>query len=124
MDRESQSRRVKEYEEQKKWEDELQELTRKYQYEQLQLQKASAGAAAEAAKQQREYNELMVTGSQNFGKIAGAVSELEKYDTAFRVINALGQFASELVNVKYDVAWQLTKVMETISKLDPAGWKT
>ena len=118
MDREEQSRKLKEYEEQKKWEDELQELTRKYQYEQLQLQKASAAAAAEAAEEQRQYNDMMAQGSEAFGRIAGAVSELEKYDTAFRVINALGQFASELVNVKFDVASQLTEVMKTIAALD------
>ena len=50
MDRQSQARRMTEYEEQKELEDELQERTRKYQYEQLQMQLAAAGAAAEAAE--------------------------------------------------------------------------
>ena len=68
----------------------------------------------------RHYNERLAEGTKNIGKISGAISELNQYDTAFRVINALDQFASELVNTKYETVFQLYKVMETISKLDPA----
>jgi hypothetical protein len=119
MDREQLSRKMEEYEQQKKLQDELQILSREYQYEQLQLQKASLGAQAEVAKAQDLYNESLLVEGERMGKLSGVYEQLQKYDTTFQMLNALASMAEGMSKVNYYTIYNIGELMKEIGSLDP-----
>ena len=78
-------------------------------------------ALTKAAEQQRTYNQKVDQGMEGFGKLAREVEKLSQYDAALRVTGALAELAAGVANVRPDVAWQLTRLMETIGRLNASG---
>jgi hypothetical protein len=115
MDKSQYERKVKEFEQEKSLQEESTALQRKYQMDQLQLQKESAGASAAAAAIQREWNESMTTGSENLEKVVGQMGQLNSYDKTFAFINAVQQMAETFNTVS------TTKVNDIIRLINAAA---
>jgi hypothetical protein len=119
MDVETYSRHLKEYEAETKLQDELKELQRKYQYDQIQLQKEAAGAQASAAAAQKLINDAITTGSENAQKnIFGPFAEMNKYDNAFRITQASTEMFRMMNNVD---ATKIDKLMSLIRAISTAS---
>jgi hypothetical protein len=119
MDQEQLSRKMEEYEQAKALQDELRELTREYQYEQLQLQKAAAGAAAQAAETQEVFNKALEEGGEKMDKIAGTMGQLNTYDKAFATLTGIAAMGESMNKVNNTTVYYLGKLMEVIGGLDP-----
>jgi hypothetical protein len=78
------------------------EQQRKFQNDQIELQKQSLGVQAAAAKAQHDYEETMMKNNDEWGKLTGMIGEINKYEPAFRVISALTGFTRILYDM--DVA--------------------
>ncbi len=118
LDQEAFARRMKEYEEQKKLEDEMRELNRKYQYDQIQLQKEAAAIQAGAAASQKEYYETLLKTNQTMGDMKGEFEDMNTYDAAFRLITAAGEMFKTADSVS---TYRIDKILELLRAIAQAA---
>ena len=88
-DTQSWERKKAEYEESQKLEEEARTLSRKYQHDQIELQKQSAGLQAKAAADAKVFADALVKAEPKWDKLTGTLQNMEKYEGAFRAMNAL-----------------------------------
>ena len=88
-DTRSWERKKAEYEESQKLEEEARKLSREYQHDQLELQKQSAGLQAKAAADAKVFADALVKAEPKWDKLTGTLENMEKYEGAFRAMNAL-----------------------------------
>ena len=89
MDSEQWKRKKAEYEEGQKLDEEARKLSREYQHDQIDLQKASAGLQAQQAAEQKVFADALVKAEKPTQMLAGTLANMEKYEGAFRSMNAL-----------------------------------
>ncbi len=89
MDTKSWERKKAEYEESQKLEEEARNLSREYQHDQLELQKQSAGLQAKAAADAKVFADALVKAEPQWDKLTGTLENMERYEGAFRAMNAL-----------------------------------
>jgi hypothetical protein len=121
MDQDELARKMKEYEEQKKVQDEMQQLQRKYQFDQLQLQKEAAGASAAAAAKQREYADALLSASQNSENFVGSIQQLNNYDRAFAFTQAFQQMAQTLQDTNTTKVDDIIRLIREIATFRPVS---
>jgi hypothetical protein len=120
MDVDAYNRRMKEYQEETKLQDELKDLQRKYQYDQIQLQKEAAGAQAAAAAAQKQYNDAMIEANKNWDTLTGTVSQMFKYDNAFRIANATSEMMKMIDSVNTTRIDKLIQLIREIGTANPS----
>ena len=89
LDQESWTRKKAEYEEGQKLDNEARKLSREYQHDQIELQKQSAGLQAAQAETQRQIALALEKAQPKWESLDGTLSNMEKYEGAFRSMNAL-----------------------------------
>jgi hypothetical protein len=114
MDVDAYNRRLKEYEENKKLEDELRELQRKHQYDQLQLQKESAAVQAGAAATQKAINDAMIEGQKHWEEITGRFQQMNNYSNTFRILVALEDMTKTADSVS---TYKIQKIIDLIKAI-------
>jgi hypothetical protein len=115
MDKEDLSRKKKEFEENKKVQDEVIQLQRKYQYDQLQLQKESAGVSAWAAAKQVEYNDALIKGAQNSKAAVDPFIEMSKYDKVFSNLTLLQQMMKGIDGINPNKIASIISMLQQLS---------
>jgi hypothetical protein len=117
LDRESWSRKKREYEEQKAIEDQMRELQRKFQADQLSLQMASLANQAEQAKLQKEYNDKLEKTRTVMSDLGGTLNEINKYDNAFRTFMEMRYLVQATGNVNLDKIYSLQDLYNIMNNL-------
>ena len=86
-------------------------MTRAFRY-------PSAGAAAGAAAAQREYQLALTNTNEGVGNVVGEISEMDKYDNAVNVANALRVMAGSMNNLSIS---KVNALISLINELEGYG---
>jgi phage shock protein A len=111
------ARKKKEWEETLKIEDQMRDLQRKFQHDQLELQLAQIGNQVEQAKRQKEINDAMVKTQQTWSDMMGEINNMSTYTAAFNALQAARYLLEAADNTSTAPIDGLRTIFNTIERL-------